>query len=521
MALAIALATRGRPEILLETIATTLANVERADTRLFIAVDDDDELTISALDAAELSGRVTVSIAPREDSLGAKYNRIWRLVPSYDAYLVMVDYAPHITPGFDAKLLKAAEVFPDGIGVVYGPLVCQSLPAINCVTRGLVELMEGIYPEFFPFSLVDLWLDSIAQGIGRVAYAEVEIDRSKRSPTMGWRDIPFWTVYYDQLWPEREKIIEHVIKAMHGPLWLKNLLRQRMPQWKQRDEIYNALCRWQKTRQDTTDDARYQRIYNEAIAKGAKPVHAVGTRQMVVGIGMVSGDMKHAITEHCMRQMKDRLHGSTNLIIGEMPALGSVITQNQNTIFSVAVKEQMDYLLLVDSDMVFPPDTLERLLAHQKPIVGAVYRARQPPYIVVGRPLEPAIDIRTTTGIVECDHIPSGLMLIHCDVLRAMGYPWSEEIYDPPRRDALLRLTMAARQALIDGAGEILEKALEEYDACPPASQAGYIMHDVWFCRKAKQLGFSTWADLDLSREVGHLATIPLTLESRFSNEAA
>lgn len=42
-----------------------------------------------------------------------------------------------------------------------------------------------------------------------------------------------------------------------------------------------------------------------------------------------------------------------------------------------------DYLLFIDSDQTFPPDTLCRLVAHDKDIVAALVTAKQPPHLVV------------------------------------------------------------------------------------------------------------------------------------------
>ncbi len=44
------------------------------------------------------------------------------------------------------------------------------------------------------------------------------------------------------------------------------------------------------------------------------------------------------------------------------------------------VEEGFDYIWWLDDDMVFPPDTLTRLLAHQKPFVSALAYQRKEPY---------------------------------------------------------------------------------------------------------------------------------------------
>ena len=54
---------------------------------------------------------------------------------------MQADYTPHITPGWDTKVLEAASVFPDGIGVVYNHLANLSFPGMVTATAELVEKM--------------------------------------------------------------------------------------------------------------------------------------------------------------------------------------------------------------------------------------------------------------------------------------------------------------------------------------------------------------------------------------------
>jgi hypothetical protein len=96
------LATRRRPGILVRTIEQTLKNITHPDTKLVIAVDDDDDGTISVQDSIT-DPRVIWSIEPRPDSVGEKYNRVMKVAPA-DVYMVHVDYAPQMTHGFDEKV---------------------------------------------------------------------------------------------------------------------------------------------------------------------------------------------------------------------------------------------------------------------------------------------------------------------------------------------------------------------------------------------------------------------------------
>ena len=183
MSLSINLATRGRSEIVLHTLEATLPNISRRDTVLLVSVDADDAKTVERVSCFALDHpQMLVSARPREDSVGEKYNRVLKLAPA-DVYLMMVDYAPHMTHGFDQRILDAAALFPDNIGVVYNYMANASFPGINAVTAGLAAKMGGIYPTHFPYWFVDHWLDDIARLINRIAFADVVIDTSLKQRT--------------------------------------------------------------------------------------------------------------------------------------------------------------------------------------------------------------------------------------------------------------------------------------------------------------------------------------------------
>jgi len=52
----------------------------------------------------------------------------------------------------------------------------------------------------------------------------------------------------------------------------------------------------------------------------------------------------------------------------------------RNVIFNHAVKAGYDVLIQIDDDATFPPDTIHRLLSHQKPVVTALAYQRKPPH---------------------------------------------------------------------------------------------------------------------------------------------
>ena len=267
MKLSIILATRGRPHLLIPTIETTRAHIHRTDTNLVIAVDHDDEPTIQCL-AGIVDPQIVVSVMPREDTLGEKYNNRVPVAPA-DVYLVMVDYAPMATPGFDARILEAARVFPDGIGVIYGSkLPNLSFPEINAVTHGLVELMGGIYPPYFPYWFVDHWLDDIAKMIGRLAVADVVHNGSQRPGTMEMREPAFWASFYDDLAPLRRRQAEEIMAApdFADEPWRKDMLRSGWALIEARGRMINGNVRASVQGTSLTHDARYARVKAQATA---------------------------------------------------------------------------------------------------------------------------------------------------------------------------------------------------------------------------------------------------------------
>lgn len=267
MKLSIILAARGRPLLLASTLAQTLSNIRIASTRLVVALDEDDELTIAA--ARQFEPQVTLSIEPREDTVGAKWNRVLRIAPA-DVYLTMVDHAAHLTPGFDQKVIEAAAVFPDGIGVVYNHLANLTFSEINGVTAGLVTMMGGkIYPELFPYWFVDHWLDDIARIIGRIAFADVWQTPANKPMTQEMREPAFWGTFYDALAPMRREIAQRVIRSdeFEEPGWRKTLLLSHHPFIEERSVMVNNRVRGLSGNKtlDLTEP-RYVRVKQQAVS---------------------------------------------------------------------------------------------------------------------------------------------------------------------------------------------------------------------------------------------------------------
>lgn len=158
----------------------------------------------------------------------------------------------------------------------------------------------------------------------------------------------------------------------------------------------------------------------------------------------------------------------------------------RNEICEAVRKGTHDYLLFLDADMVHPPDLIERLLVHRKPVVTARYHMRKPPYAPVAYVKHPTLEgphcyksVHYARGLVEIERCGAGALLI--------------------RRDVLL--------AIHDRVGPNWFRYQREAEGI----QDFRVSEDFWFCRQAREAGFSVW--LDWETECGHLAQATVTKE--------
>ena len=271
MKLAINLITRERPELLVRTVKTTLDNIKRPDTVLMVSVDDDDEASINAIQ--EYAPGIVISIKPREDGLGDKWNRALTELPDFDLYMPACDDGPVITPGFDERLLEAAKLFPDGIGCIVNHLENASFPGITAVTKKLADKMGYVWPGYWPYWFCDHWLFDIVNMIDRGSFADVRLDcATNRPPTMGMREPDFWATFFDAGYLVRRKIARDIITGtdFDEPDWRKEYLLRRFPiyEWRSRwinDQVRIGVAPQVNAQSMPPPDERYIRLKARAL----------------------------------------------------------------------------------------------------------------------------------------------------------------------------------------------------------------------------------------------------------------
>jgi hypothetical protein len=176
--------------------------------------------------------------------------------------------------------------------------------------------------------------------------------------------------------------------------------------------------------------------------------------------------------------LKMRLGGSEVIDVS-----GAYIYDAHNGIISEALKRpHWEYLLFLEQDHLYPPNLVERVSNYSEPIIGAPYFLRHPPHpccVLVPKD-EIAEDPRAWVGDWRYGDA---------------RFLKPSEAVDLIRQGKLQRVLGVGM-----GCTAIRRDVLEGWPKDEPIFQApiegGHIFtDDVWFCRRASQLGYAIFAD--------------------------
>jgi GT2 family glycosyltransferase len=191
-----------------------------------------------------------------------------------------------------------------------------------------------------------------------------------------------------------------------------------------------------------------------------------------------------AATDRCLSAAFEYMksHGYTVAFVNPT---GSNICRNRNAIVGEAFKSDAEWTLMVDDDMVFGPDFIERLMKHDLDIVTGLYVKKFYPHTPnVTRKDENGVrqvveDI-PENGLIEADGVGGGFVLIRTKVFKGIEPPWFAM---PPNK----------------------------------TSPGGVMGEDYYFCEKAQGAGYKVMVDCSLV--VGHLGLHPFTIVDYLINK--
>lgn len=151
---------------------------------------------------------------------------------------------------------------------------------------------------------------------------------------------------------------------------------------------------------------------------------------------------------------------------------GPYVHDNRETIFSDAVKAGSTHLWFVDTDMVFLPDGIQKLLALKKPIVGGNYNTKSTPPV-------------STVKLADADG-------------KYRNVPPEEIPREPFRCGAV-----ATGFMLIDLEAVTSSTMKPPYFDFARASDGSLVGEDVLFCQRAREAGLEVWCDPTI--QLGHI----------------
>lgn len=146
----------------------------------------------------------------------------------------------------------------------------------------------------------------------------------------------------------------------------------------------------------------------------------------------VHGETKAIFTRSLARMLVYTLNSTINVdgapvrpAIEIFTASSSILPFSRQKLLLQAIEWKADFLLWMDADHSFPPDTLLRLLAREKPVVGANFLTRtQPPRATAGRiaegrlvPVPTTREIAQASPVEQVDSVGLGLTLMSMTVI--------------------------------------------------------------------------------------------------------
>ena len=131
--------------------------------------------------------------------------------------------------------------------------------------------------------------------------------------------------------------------------------------------------------------------------------------------------------------------GVNDIQLLQMP--GTLIFTQREKLVDEALEWGADYVLWVDSDMRFPANTIEIMLARNVPILGVNATTRREPVMPTAMNLKldrsdndvkqvwTKIESRGKNGIEQVTAVGFGVTLIKTDVFKKLPKPWHDVIW--------------------------------------------------------------------------------------------
>lgn len=150
-----------------------------------------------------------------------------------------------------------------------------------------------------------------------------------------------------------------------------------------------------------------------------------------------------------------------------MLSAASLLSAARQKALDHAIATYADYLLLLDDDMSFPGDVVDRLIAHDVDVVGANYVSKGTGSRPTAQGHDGEVSSKDKTGIEEVGYMAFGCSLIKVNAVREIAGPHFEVVWVPEK--------------------------------------GSYLGEDNFFCEKLRWAGIKLFVDHDVTHDVGHI----------------
>lgn len=151
--------------------------------------------------------------------------------------------------------------------------------------------------------------------------------------------------------------------------------------------------------------------------------------------------------------------------------MSTILLNQREHLARRALEMNAEWMLWLDSDMMFPSTTALRLMAHKKPIVAANYMKRAAPLTTVAYPTlgdwDSWLPLESQDELEPVEGVGMGCMLMQTRLLKQIGRPWFEFTYQQDTED--------------------------------------WMGEDFAFQAKLREVGYQILIDMNLSRQIRHV----------------
>lgn len=159
--------------------------------------------------------------------------------------------------------------------------------------------------------------------------------------------------------------------------------------------------------------------------------------------------------------------------------IGSLIYESRNNLAKQAMQAKADYIMWLDSDMTFAPDTMTRLQQHMEnglDVVTGIYFRRRPPF--------------TPTLFKELRRTDDPNVAEHAN-------------FDDYPQDSLFEIAGCGFGCVMTRVSVLEDVMLNYQDWFGPVCGLG---EDLSFCLRARELGYKLWCDSSI--KCGHIGQL-------------